>query len=65
MNAKDSRSHRLGGDHWPDRLRSIVLGELTAKRLALQRAESCALTLAPLVDLTASWRGPSYGCSVY
>ena len=32
---------------------SIVLGELTAKRLALQRAESVALTLAPLVDFTA------------
>jgi len=31
---------------------SIVLGELTAKRLALQRAESAALTLAPLVDFT-------------
>ena len=31
---------------------SIVLGELTAKRLALQRAESVALTLAPLVDFT-------------
>src|SRR6188472_1997312 len=32
---------------------SIVIGELTAKRLALQRAESVALTLAPLVDFTA------------
>ena len=37
---------------------SIVLGELTAKRLALQRAESCALALAPLVDLTASLARP-------
>ena len=35
---------------------SIVLGELTAKRLALQRAESVALALAPLVDFTASNR---------
>jgi putative hemolysin len=32
---------------------SIVIGELTAKRLALQRAEGVALTVAPLVDLTA------------
>ena len=32
---------------------SIVLGELTAKRLALQRAESAALLLAPLVDRIA------------
>jgi putative hemolysin len=32
---------------------SIVAGELTAKRLALQRAESVALTLAPVVDFTA------------
>jgi putative hemolysin len=32
---------------------SIVIGELTAKRLALQRAESVALTLSPLVDFTA------------
>jgi putative hemolysin len=31
---------------------SIVVGELTAKRLALQRAESVALALAPLVDFT-------------
>src|SRR4249919_123935 len=31
---------------------SIVIGELTAKRLALQRAESVALALAPLVDFT-------------
>lgn len=30
---------------------SIVLGELTAKRLALQRSETFALALAPLVDL--------------
>jgi magnesium and cobalt exporter, CNNM family len=32
---------------------SIVIGELTAKRLALQRAESTSLALAPLVDFTA------------
>lgn len=32
---------------------SIVLGELTAKRLALQRAEGFALALAPLVDRIA------------
>ena len=32
---------------------SIVIGELTAKRLALQRAEGVALTMAPLVDFTA------------
>ena len=32
---------------------SIVIGELTAKRLALQRAEGTALALAPLVDFTA------------
>jgi putative hemolysin len=32
---------------------SIVIGELTAKRLALQRAEGVALALAPLVDFTA------------
>jgi putative hemolysin len=31
---------------------SIVIGELTAKRLALQRAEGVALALAPLVDFT-------------
>jgi putative hemolysin len=31
---------------------SIVIGELTAKRLALQRAESVALALSPLVDFT-------------
>jgi putative hemolysin len=33
---------------------SIVLGELAAKRLALQRAEQFALGLAPLVDRIAS-----------
>ncbi len=33
---------------------SIVLGELAAKRLALQRAEMFALGLAPLVDRIAS-----------
>jgi magnesium and cobalt exporter, CNNM family len=32
---------------------SIVIGELTAKRLALQRPESVALALSPLVDFTA------------
>src|SRR5215211_2764135 len=32
---------------------SIVIGELTAKRLALQRAEAAALALAPLVDFVA------------
>ena len=45
---------------WPDRLAdlvtviisyvSIVLGELTAKRFALQRTESIAMALAPMVD---------------
>ncbi len=33
---------------------SIVLGELVAKRLALQRAEAVALALAPFVDFIAS-----------
>jgi putative hemolysin len=32
---------------------SIVLGELTAKRLALQRTESVALMLAPFINLIA------------
>ncbi|MDO5533106.1 MAG: hemolysin family protein [Propionibacteriaceae bacterium] len=32
---------------------SIVLGELTAKRLAMQRAETFALTLGPLVNVIA------------
>ncbi len=32
---------------------SIVLGELTAKRLAMQRAEAFALTLGPLVNAIA------------
>ncbi len=32
---------------------SIVVGELTAKRLALQRSESFAVALAPLVDFIA------------
>jgi len=31
---------------------SIVVGELTAKRLALQRAESVAMALAPVVDFS-------------
>ncbi len=33
---------------------SIVLGELTAKRLALQRSESFAMALAPLVSFIAT-----------
>ena len=33
---------------------SIVVGELTAKRLAMQRAESFALFLAPLVNMVPS-----------
>ena len=37
---------------------SIALGELTAKRLALQRAEAFALTLAPLVDFIAKLARP-------
>jgi putative hemolysin len=37
---------------------SIVLGELAAKRLALQRAEGFALALAPLVDRLASIARP-------
>ncbi len=37
---------------------SIVLGELSAKRLALQRSESFALALAPLVDLIATLARP-------
>lgn len=37
---------------------SIVLGELAAKRLALQRAETFALGLAPLVDRIASAARP-------
>lgn len=37
---------------------SIVLGELTAKRLAMQRAEAFALTLAPLVDVIATIARP-------
>jgi len=32
---------------------TIVVSELTAKRLAMQRSEAFALTLAPLVDVTA------------
>jgi magnesium and cobalt exporter, CNNM family len=32
---------------------SIVVGELTAKRLALQRTEAYAMALAPVVDLVA------------
>jgi putative hemolysin len=32
---------------------SIVVGELTAKRLALQRSESFAMALAPIVDFIA------------
>ncbi len=37
---------------------SIVVGELTAKRLALQRAEGFAMALAPLVDVTAKVARP-------
>jgi putative hemolysin len=37
---------------------SIVVGELTAKRLALQRAESVSLALAPVVDFTAKAARP-------
>ena len=37
---------------------SIVIGELTAKRLAIQRAETFALGLAPLVDRIASIARP-------
>jgi putative hemolysin len=37
---------------------SIVIGELAAKRLALQRAEGFALGLAPLVDRIASIAQP-------
>jgi putative hemolysin len=37
---------------------SIVLGELAAKRLALQRAEAFALALAPLVDFIAKLARP-------
>jgi putative hemolysin len=37
---------------------SIVIGELAAKRLALQRAETYALALAPLVDRIASVSRP-------
>ncbi len=37
---------------------SIVLGELTAKRLAMQRAETFAMALAPLVDFIATLARP-------
>lgn len=37
---------------------SIVLGELVAKRLAMQRAEAFALTLAPLVNVVAKITRP-------
>ncbi len=37
---------------------SIVLGELAAKRLAMQRAESFALALAPLVNVIAKMARP-------
>jgi putative hemolysin len=37
---------------------SIVIGELTAKRLALQRAEGVALAVAPLVNFTAKAARP-------
>ncbi len=37
---------------------SIVVGELTAKRLAMQRAESFAMALAPLVNVIAKLAKP-------
>ena len=37
---------------------SIVIGELTAKRLALQRSEAVALALAPMVDFIAKLARP-------
>lgn len=37
---------------------SIVLGELTAKRLAMQRAETYSLALAPLVNVIATVARP-------
>ena len=37
---------------------SIVLGELTSKRLAMQRAETFALTLGPLVNVIATITRP-------
>ncbi|HET9649057.1 MAG TPA: hemolysin family protein [Microlunatus sp.] len=37
---------------------SIVVGELTVKRLALQRSEAFALALAPLVDAVATFLRP-------
>jgi putative hemolysin len=38
---------------------SIVLGELVAKRLAMQRAESLALWLAPVIDVIARFLRPA------
>ncbi|MDR1824131.1 MAG: hemolysin family protein [Bifidobacteriaceae bacterium] len=37
---------------------SIVIGELTAKRLAMQRAEAFALAMAPMVAFIARLTGP-------
>ncbi|MEL4505164.1 hemolysin family protein [Luteococcus sp. H138] len=37
---------------------SIVLGELTAKRIAMQRAEGFAMSVAPLVDSIARFARP-------
>ncbi len=37
---------------------TIVVGELTAKRLAMQRPEAFAMTLAPLVDVIATVTRP-------
>ena len=37
---------------------SIVLGELTSKRLAMQRSESFSMSLAPLVDAVATAARP-------
>ncbi len=37
---------------------SVVFGELTAKRLAMQRAEAFALALAPMIDMLATLARP-------
>ena len=44
---------------------SIVLGELTAKRLALQRAESWPSPSLHSWTSLRAWRGPLYGSSVF
>jgi putative hemolysin len=38
---------------------SIVLGELAAKRLAMQRAETFAMVLAPVIDIIARFLRPA------